>query len=198
MYEHQSCTSVLQRTCRNLWSPYHGPSIYWVMLKLIKAKIHYFVSEGKTLIKIQGYSSTTASLTVWKWVGRYLNLSMPFSDQSSYGDKNQVWNRRIIGLPGGAGISPKAASRKEQEMVSRNTCDLSDFWYYQTVTCIALSMNRKWWLGATFGVPANLGPCYISVVFLSFCHCFVSVWECLIIHVADNWSLTLIDAVTLA
>jgi len=57
----------------------------------------------------------------------------------------------------------KAASGKEQEMVSGNTCDLSDLWYYQTVTCTAL---RKWWLGAIFGVPANLDPCYISVVFL--------------------------------
>jgi len=54
------------------------------------------------------------------------NLSTSLSDQSSYGDKNQAWNRRIISLPGGAGISQKAASRKEQEMVSGNTCDLSD------------------------------------------------------------------------
>jgi len=52
---------------------------------------------------------------------------MPLSDQSSYGEKNQVWNRRILGLLGGAGISMKAASGKEQEMVSGNTCDLSDF-----------------------------------------------------------------------
>ena len=59
----------------------------------------------------------------------------------------------------------------------------------KTVTCIALSANRKWWLGAIFGVPANLGPCYISVVFPSFCHCFVSVREYLIIQEANNWSL---------
>jgi len=52
----------------------------------------------------------------------------------------------------------KAASGKEQEMVSGNTCDLSDLWYYQTVNCIDLSANRKWWLGAIFGVPAKLGP----------------------------------------
>jgi len=64
-------------------------------------------------------------------------------------------------------------------------------WYYQTVTCITLSANRKWWLDAIFGVSINLGPCYISVVFPSFCLCFFSVWECLIIHAADNWSLTL-------
>ena len=51
---------------------------------------------------------------------------MPLSDQSSYGDKNQEWNRSILGLPSGAGISLKAASGKEQEMVSGNTCDLSD------------------------------------------------------------------------
>jgi len=51
---------------------------------------------------------------------------MPFSDQSSYGDKNQVWNRRIISLLGDAGISRKAASWKKQEMVTGNTCDLSD------------------------------------------------------------------------
>jgi len=68
---------------------------------------------------------------------------MPLSDQSSYGDRNQEWNRRILGLPGGAGISLKAASGKEQERVSGITCDLSDLWYYQTVTCIALSANRK-------------------------------------------------------
>jgi len=49
---------------------------------------------------------------------------MPLSDQSSYGDKNQEWNRRILGLPGGVGISLKAASGKEQEMVSGITCDL--------------------------------------------------------------------------
>ena len=53
--------------------------------------------------------------------------STPLSDQSSDGDKNQAWNRRILGLPGGAEISLKAASGKEQEMVSGNTCDLSDF-----------------------------------------------------------------------
>jgi len=51
---------------------------------------------------------------------------MPLSDQSSYGDKSLAWNRRILGLPGGVGISLKAASRKEQEMVSGITCDLSD------------------------------------------------------------------------
>ena len=45
------------------------------------------------------------------------NSSTPLSDQSSYDDKNQAWNRRILGLPGGAGISQKAASGKEQEMV---------------------------------------------------------------------------------
>ena len=55
------------------------------------------------------------------------NLSMPLSDQSSYGDKSQAWNRRILGLPSAAGISLKAASEKEQEMLSGNTCDLSDF-----------------------------------------------------------------------
>ena len=54
------------------------------------------------------------------------NSSMPLSDQTSYGDKNQAWNRRILGLPSDAGISRKAASGKEQEMVSGNTCDLSD------------------------------------------------------------------------
>jgi len=54
------------------------------------------------------------------------NLSMPFSDQSSYGDKNQVWNRRIIGLPSGAGISRKAASGKEQEMEIHATCLIFD------------------------------------------------------------------------
>ena len=54
------------------------------------------------------------------------NLSMPLSDQSSYGDKNQAWNRRILGFPSGAGISLKAASGKEQEMASGNTCYLSD------------------------------------------------------------------------
>ena len=51
---------------------------------------------------------------------------MPLNDQSSYGDKNQAWNRRMLGLPRGAGILLKAASGKEQEMVSGNTCDLSD------------------------------------------------------------------------
>jgi len=40
------------------------------------------------------------------------NSSMPFSDQSSFGDKNQVWNRRILGLPVGTGILMKAASGK--------------------------------------------------------------------------------------
>ena len=55
------------------------------------------------------------------------NLSMQLSDQSSYGDKNQMWNRRIVGLPGRAGILLKAVSWKKQEMVSGNTCDLSDF-----------------------------------------------------------------------
>ena len=54
------------------------------------------------------------------------NLSMPLSDQSSYGDKNQAWNRRILGLPSGAGISLKAASGKEHEMASGNTCYLFD------------------------------------------------------------------------
>jgi len=54
-----------------------------VTLKLIKGKIHYFVKEGKILVK-------------------------------------------ICPRPGGAGISLKAASGKEQEMVSGNTCDLSD------------------------------------------------------------------------
>ena len=45
---------------------------------------------------------------------------MPLSDRSGsgYGEKNQVWNRRILGLSGGAGISLKADSGKEQEMVS--------------------------------------------------------------------------------
>ena len=52
---------------------------------------------------------------------------MPLSDQSSYGDKNQAWKRRILGLPGGAEISMIAASGKEQEIVSGNTCDLSDW-----------------------------------------------------------------------
>ena len=50
----------------------------------------------------------------------------PYSDQSSYGDKNQERNRRILGLSGGVGISLKAAYGKEQEMVSGITCDLSD------------------------------------------------------------------------
>ena len=54
------------------------------------------------------------------------NLSMPLSDQSSYGDKNQAWNRRILGLPSGAGISLKAASGMEQERVSGISCYLSD------------------------------------------------------------------------
>jgi len=45
---------------------------------------------------------------------------MPLSDQNCYGDKNQEWNRRILGHPGGAGISLKAASGKEQEMVADN------------------------------------------------------------------------------
>ena len=49
------------------------------------------------------------------------NLSTLLSDQSSYGDKNQAWNSRILGLPSSAGISWKAASRKEQELVSGNT-----------------------------------------------------------------------------
>jgi len=53
------------------------------------------------------------------------NLSTPLSDYSSYGDKNQAWNRRILGLPGSAGIS---ASGKEQELVCGNTCDLSDLY----------------------------------------------------------------------
>ena len=51
------------------------------------------------------------------------NLSTPLS---SYGDKNQAWNRRILGLSSGAGILLKAASGKEQEVVSGNTCALSD------------------------------------------------------------------------
>ena len=67
-------------------------------LEANKSKIHYFVREGRP----------------WS------NLSMPLSDQSSYGDKNQAWNRRILGLSSGAGNSLKAASRKEQEMVSGN------------------------------------------------------------------------------
>ena len=75
-------------------------------LELIKGKIHYFVKEGKTLVKICQRPSC--------------------SDHSSYGDKNQAWNRKILGLPSGAGISLKAASGKEQEIVSGNTCDLSD------------------------------------------------------------------------
>ena len=54
------------------------------------------------------------------------NLSMPLSDQSSYGDTNRAWNRRILGLPRGAGISLKTASGKEQEMASGNTWYLSD------------------------------------------------------------------------
>jgi len=72
------------------------------MLKLIKGKIHYFVREENTLVKICPLPSVTK------------------------GDKNQEWNRRILGLPSGAGISLKAASGKEQEMVSGNTCNLSD------------------------------------------------------------------------
>jgi len=51
---------------------------------------------------------------------------MLLSDQSSYGNKNQAWNRRILGLPSGAGISLKAASGKEKEMASGKTCYLSD------------------------------------------------------------------------
>ena len=158
---------MLLRTCRFLWSPYHRPSLYWLTLKLIKGKIHYFVKKGKTLVKIFPCPSVTKVVMVTK---------------IRYGTE---------GLSSGAGISLKAASGKEQEMASRNTYDLSDLWYYQTVTCIALSANRKWWLGAIFGVSVNLGPCYLSVIFPSFCHCFFSVWECLIIHAADNWSLTL-------
>ena len=76
------------------------------MLKLLKGKIHYYFCQSG--------------------INPDQNLSTPFSDQSSYGDKNRVWNRRIIGLPSGAGISRKAASAKEQEMASGNTCDLSD------------------------------------------------------------------------
>jgi len=90
-----------------LSSPYHRPSIYWVMLKLIKGKIHYFVKEGKTLVKIHPHPLT-------------------ISDQSRYGDKNQAWSRRILGLLGGARILLTTASWKEQELVSGNTCDLSD------------------------------------------------------------------------
>jgi len=46
------------------------------------------------------------------------NSSTHLSDQSSYGDKNQAWNGRILGLPGGAGILLTTLSGKEQEMVS--------------------------------------------------------------------------------
>jgi len=42
------------------------------------------------------------------------NLSVSLSDRSSYGDQNQEWNRRILGLPGGAGISLKAVSVKRK------------------------------------------------------------------------------------
>jgi len=66
MYEHQTCTNVLLRTCRFLWSPYHRPSLYWVTLKLIKGKIHYFVKEGKTMVKICPCPSVTKVVMVTK------------------------------------------------------------------------------------------------------------------------------------
>ena len=109
------------------------------------------------------------------------NSSTPLSDQSSYGDKNQAWKGRILGLSGCAGILQTTASGKEQEMVYWNTCNLSDLWYYQTCSHLHCPYcEQKCWLGAIFWVAANLGPCYISVLFTGFCHCFVSLWECLI------------------
>ena len=45
--------------------PSHRPSIYMVTLKLIKGKIHYFVQEGKPLVKICPHPSVTKVVTVW-------------------------------------------------------------------------------------------------------------------------------------
>ena len=153
-YEHQTCTNVLLRTCRFLWSPYHRPSLYWMMLKLIKGKIHYFVKDGKTLGKICPHPSVIKVVMLTK------------IRQGTEGPSR--WCRNFA----------ESCFREETgNGVWKYMWPVWSFWYYQTVTCIALSANRKWWLGVIFGVPATLDPCYISVVFPSFCHCFVSVWE---------------------
>jgi len=146
---------------------YHRPSLYWVMLK------------AKFTILSERERSWSKFIHAPQW-------------QSSYGDKNQAWSRRILGLPSGAGISLKAASGKEQEMVSGNTCDLSDLWYYQS-HALELPLVRTgsdgWvpilecqltWIHAIF-------LCYFRVSAIASSPC-ESVW---LYMVADNWSLTL-------
>ena len=147
---------MLLRTCRFIWSLYHRPSLYWVTLKLIKGKIH-FCQRGQD-------------------PGQ--NLSTPLSDHSSYGDKNQAWNRRMLGLPSGAGILLKAASGKEQHAngVWKYMWPVWS-WYYQTVTCISLSSNRKWWLGAIFGVSANRVHQMIMQQWQLYTHVSVPYWS---------------------
>ena len=44
----------------------HRPSLYWLSLKLIKGKIHYFVKKGKTLVKICPLPSVTKVVMVQK------------------------------------------------------------------------------------------------------------------------------------
>ena len=90
--------------------------------------------------------------------------------------------KALLGLPGGAGINIAESCFQE------GTCYLSDLRYFQTVTCMPLVRIGKdgWVPFLECQLTANLGPRYISVVFPNFCHCFVSMWECLIIHGANN------------
>jgi len=67
---------------------------------LLRTWRFYFVKEGKTMDKICPCPSVIKVVMVTKV------------------------RQRILGLPGGTGISLKAASEKGQEMVSGNTCNL--------------------------------------------------------------------------
>ena len=87
------------------------------------------------------------------------NLSMPLSDQSSYGDKNREWNRRILGLPDGAGISLKAASGKEQEMVSG-----SARFVYSWDHSLHVSLLTRFFSVVHLSMPTLVGLfCYVEV-----------------------------------
>ena len=74
------------------------------MLKLIKGKIHYFFGKGKTLVEIHPYPTVTKVIVVTKTGMEQKDL------------RPSQWCRNIM----------ETASRKEKEMVSGNTCDLSD------------------------------------------------------------------------
>ena len=80
------------------------------------------------------------------WESNQHNITtIPFSIQSSYDNKYQACSSRILQLPDGAKILPQDASKKEQEIMSKNTWFVVDYWMFRILmlNCFSGSGNGR-------------------------------------------------------